>query len=327
MPELRRGTRGVSVPQLVATIGPASLSFVAAVRAAGATAFRLNASHVDTTVLGETLRAIRRDAPGQPVIVDLQGAKMRLGSFRPVDIAAGERVRFSLRADGGLPVPHREFFEQTKTGETIGIDDGRLRFTVASRGAAVIETIALNDGRLQPRKGVNLVEHPVELRELTGADREAIRVSRDAGVNDFAFSFMTDGREAAWLRSSAPGCRVTGKVERREAAASLDAIASRVDSVWICRGDLAVQLGDAALARAVAAVDPRRLAVPALMAGQVLEHLTHHPFATRSEVCHLFDLLARGYEGVVLSDESAVGIDPVGAVRTAARLLAELSCG
>jgi pyruvate kinase len=114
---------------------------------------------------------------------------------------------------------------------------------------------------------------------------------------------------------------VIGKVERREAVDALGAIAERVEAVWICRGDLGSQLGPTALARFVGTVDPRRLPAPVLMAGQVLEHLTDHPEPTRSEVCHLFDLVARGYAGIVLSDETAIGADPVRAVSTAARLL------
>ncbi len=142
------------------------------------------------------------------------------------------------------------------------------------------------------------------------------------GAAALAFSFMFDGTEAAWLRHAAPGCGVVGKVERQEALDSLDDIAASVDAVWICRGDLGAQLGPAALARGVAALDPVRVPVPVLMAGQVLEHLTRHAQPTRSEVCHLFDLVARGFAGIVLSDETAIGDDPVHAVATAADLLA-----
>jgi pyruvate kinase len=128
--------------------------------------------------------------------------------------------------------------------------------------------------------------------------------------------------EADWLRAVAPASLVIGKIERAEAVSNLGTIATRVDAVWICRGDLGAQLGPGALARSVAAVAPSSLSVPVLMAGQVLEHLTSHPEPTRSEVCHLFDLVARGYAGIVLSDETAIGCDPVHAVSTAASLLA-----
>jgi pyruvate kinase len=77
------------------------------------------------------------------------------------------------------------------------------------------------------------------------------------------------------------------------------------------------------MARWVGSLHPAELRIPVLMAGQVLEHLTSHSEPTRSEVCHLFDLIERGYSGVVLSDETAVGHDPEQAVRTAATLLRE----
>ena len=76
------------------------------------------------------------------------------------------------------------------------------------------------------------------------------------------------------------------------------------------------------MAQFVSTIAPRSLPVPVLMAGQVLEHLTRHEHPTRSEVCHLFDLAARGYAGIVLSDETAIGADPTHAVSVAASLLA-----
>jgi pyruvate kinase len=94
-----------------------------------------------------------------------------------------------------------------------------------------------------------------------------------------------------------------------------------VDALWVCRGDLGEQLGPAALARFVGSFSPADLPRPVLMAGQVLEHLTEHAEPTRSEVCHLFDLWQRGYAGVVLSDETAIGRRPAHAVARAASLV------
>ena len=119
-------------------------------------------------------------------------------------------------------------------------------------------------------------------------------------------------------------CRATpvvAKVERLEAVDALADIAGRVDAVWVCRGDLGEQLGPGALARFVGSLSPADLPCPVLMAGQVLEHLTEHAEPTRSEVCHLYDLVARGYAGIVLSDETAIGEHPARAVRQAAALV------
>lgn len=307
--------------QLVATLGPASLSLARALAAAGATAFRLNASHLDAAALRDALATIRRLAPQSEIVVDLQGAKMRLGLFAARPVAAGERLVFALDGHTGLALPHREFFVQAQPGDTISVDDGRLRFRVAACADERLDAVALNAGLLQPRKGVNVLEHPIALAGLTCADRDALDAVRGFDVRRFAFSFMQDGREARWLREVDAGCRVVGKIERREAIERLDAVARAVDEIWICRGDLGAQLGEAALARFVAGLEPPSLPVPVLMAGQVLEHLTQHADPTRSEVCHLFDLVARGYAGIVLSDETAIGADPVRAVSTARSLL------
>jgi pyruvate kinase len=247
---------------------------------------------------------------------------MRVELREPRLVTCGQVVRLSMTIDGDVQVPHAELFAQAQVGDTLSVDDGRIRFDVVRAAPDGLDARALNDGLLSSRKGLNIEQHPVRLDGLPPRDADASAVAERLGASALAFSFMLDGTEAAWLRRAAPGCRVVGKVERREALAHLDEIARRVDAIWICRGDLGAQLGPAALARNVAAIDPADVRVPVLMAGQVLEHLTQHPEPTRSEVCHLFDLVARGFAGIVLSDETAIGHDPVHAVATAAALLA-----
>ena len=223
--------------QLVATIGPASASLAPQLAAAGATAFRLNASHLDASALSDALGRLKRECPGAPVVVDLQGAKMRLALPRPHEVGAGARVRFSFAPGGDLHVPHVELFEQARTGDVLSADDGRVRFDIERAGARGFDARALNGGVLRPRAGVNLERHPVRLSGLTPLDAQACRVAAQGGAAALAFSFMLDGTEAAWLRHAAPRCAVVGKIERREALDRLDGIAARVNAVWICRGD------------------------------------------------------------------------------------------
>jgi pyruvate kinase len=310
--------------QLVATLGPASMHLAGALAQAGATAFRLNASHSTPERLRQALEAIDAAAPGAPVVVDLQGAKMRLGAFAERAIAPGEPVVFAL--EGGeasdIPLPHPELFAALSPGAVLSADDDRLHFRVERCSAGRVEAVALEGGPLRPRKGVNLLDHPVAQADLSAADCAFVAAARSRAA--FAFSFMKDGREAAWLRGRAPGAAVIGKIERREAAEGLAAIASAVDAAWICRGDLGAQLGLAKMASFVASVRPPALPCPILLAGQVLEHLTRGGEVTRSEACHLWDLIDRGYAGVVLSDETAVGVDPVRAVAAAAALIGEM---
>jgi pyruvate kinase len=308
--------------QIVATLGPSSLDLSAQLWRAGATAFRLNASHFDINELAGIAAAVRRELPEIPLVVDLQGAKMRLGVFPECAISRGDRVRFSLgAAKQTIPIPHRELFSAVEAGDTLSCDDGRLRLRVEAVAGEIIDAVALSAGPLLPRKGVNVLEHPVALADLTATDQACITATRHLGRTAYAFSFIKDGPEAAWIRRREPHCTVAGKIERREAVENIDRIARAVDALWICRGDLMAQMGAAAMARWVSGCNPRLVPCPVLMAGQVLEHLTFHAEPTRSEVCHLHDLVGRGYAGFVLSDETAIGRDPAGAVRALRSLL------
>jgi pyruvate kinase len=275
--------------------------------------------------LTAAIRQVREQLPAQPIVVDLQGAKMRVGRFPRRRVRVGERVAFRLAAEGdaqgAVPVPHPELFRAAQVGELLRCDDDRLRFEVTETTGASLWSRCAVEGTLEPRRAINLQDHPVDLEALCQIDRD--QLARTAAVDNlsFAFSFMKDGREAAWVRECAPASPVIGKIERREAIDGLATIASQVDGLWICRGDLGAQLGQAALARAVAHLRPDGVDVPVLMAGQVLEHLTEHATPTRSEVCHLYDLLQRGFDGIVLSDETAIGTDPVRAVEIASQLI------
>lgn len=311
--------------RIVATLGPASFDLAAGLAVAGATAFRLNASHMTPVELEDVLQRLRTALPRFLIVVDLQGAKMRFGEFEKRTVRARERLRIFLYPEGqdALPLPHPELFRSVSVGDRLSCDDGRLVLIVRDAGDDAIEAECLSGGELRPRKGINLVDHPVVLEDLIPWDVQHIeRAARYPPVS-FACSFMRDGSEAGWIRSRAVDCPVIGKVERRAALTRLESIAEQVDELWICRGDLGSQLGAAELARWVGDFQPGGLGVPVLMAGQVLEHLTSHPEPTRSEVCHLYDLVRRGYAGIVLSDETAIGADPVGAVSQARALLRE----
>jgi len=310
-------------PRIVATLGPASFDLASALAEAGATAFRLNASHMTPGKLESILQRLQVILPRVPVIVDLQGAKMRLGEFEKRSVRRGDRLRFAKDSDAGnaLPLPHPELFRVVAIGEMLSCDDDRLRLIVREAGEGVLEAECLTDGELRPCKGVNLLDHPVVLEDLTARDRQHIECAAKYPLVSFACSFMRDGSEARWIRSRANGCPVVGKVERRAALERLESITAQVDELWICRGDLGSQLGVAEMARWVGGFSPGKLRVPVLMAGQVLEHLTSHPEPTRSEACHLYDLVERGYAGIVLSDETAIGMDPVRALSQARALL------
>lgn len=311
---------------LVATLGPSSLPCAQAVVAAGATRLRLNGSHMTAASVDQALRQIRREVPDVPVVLDLQGAKMRLGHFAERSLSAGDDLVLTLDPENdGIPLPHPELFRALRTGDTLRCDDDRVRLRVMVVTPERINVRALHRGTLRPRKGVNVMEHPVELDGLTPSDAEQIEVAgAHAGVQ-LACSFVRDGRELGWVAARAPGAHLIAKVERQESIDQLNELEAAADELWICRGDLGAQIGLGPLARWLHGFVPGERGKPFLIAGQVLEHLTRHASATRSEVCHLFDLLSRGYAGVVLSDETAIGHDPRNAVAIATSLLRDFA--
>lgn len=315
----------------MATTGPQSFGQESSLCEAGATRIRLNASHLAPVEVFEHVARITSLSPSIQCVIDLQGAKMRLSRMVPLAVTQGQTLRLTLdahEARAELPdskravyVPHRELFEQVQSGELLSVDDGRLELCVTEKSATTLTVTCAGSHLIESRKGINRQSHPVELDDLGPDDQSVLQLCRALSNVSYAVSFASHGREANWVKSRIKDAHVTLKVERSEAINSLHQLARHADELWICRGDLGAQLGYRNLGQAIRAIEPKSLGIPVLMAGQVLQHLTYHNEPTRSEICHADDLLARGYAGYVLSDETAIGRDPVNATRWARRLL------
>jgi pyruvate kinase len=155
---------------IVATLGPASCASPEALVAAGASRLRLNASHMSPESLRLVIDRVREGLPTTPIVVDLQGAKMRLGSFEARSVEQGETIRFTLEGDDPttVPLPHPEIFGAVREGQTLSLDDDRIHLTILAHDATSIDARASEEALLRPRKGINLVDHPVELRGRRG---------------------------------------------------------------------------------------------------------------------------------------------------------------
>ena len=180
-----------------------------------------------------------------------------------------------------------------------------------------------------PNKGITLpgVQFRVEL--LSSKDRAIFERTRALPGARFAISYVRDAAEMRRYNSllSTPERKPGGappyliaKLERPSALEEVTGICAACDEVWLCRGDLGAEMGLPGMAQAAHVFQSgvRSVSKPALLAGQVFEYMTTHAAPTRSEVCCLYDALQAGYQGVVLSDEAAVGRYPVESVRAAA---------
>ncbi len=321
--------------QIIATLGPASAEPVLwqQMLAAGTSCFRLNTSHLSVVELDgwlERLAAFRAGGSANfGVTLDLQGSKWRVGQFPAFDLLAGQSIDLILASETGradcLPVPHADFFGAAETsGGEIVLNDAKSRMVIEAVGADWLRARVVLGGRISAHKGVTFDRS--DFRKETLNEKDRLIVGRTSGVEwvDYALSYVRDGQEMRAYRAALGSeARLVAKLERRPTLDDVEQVATQSAAVWLCRGDLGAELGlvgMAAAAHRFAAQVPH-LPCPAFLAGQVLEHMTAHPTPTRAEICGIYDAIQAGYRGVVLSDETAIGVNPVQAVSACSSVL------
>lgn len=318
--------------RIVVTLGPASAgeSTWQALLAAGATAFRLNTSHLTLPQLRVWVARLAAFlAPLEPrprLILDLQGSKWRLGQFPACELKPGQQVELVSAAStdrpNRLPVPHPDFFEAaaSSSGE-ITLNDARVRLALESSSPDSLTARVIQGGKLVSNKGITFTASDYRRERLSQKDQSILAETQPLAFVRYALSYVKDEVEMARYRTLiGPSAYLIAKLERQPAVDQAQQIGAAADELWLCRGDLGAELGPPAMAETVYRFSARvsESTKPVLLAGQVLEHMTGQPSPTRSELCYLHDALIRGYQGVVLSDETAVGQYPVESCRAAA---------
>ncbi|MBN8294126.1 pyruvate kinase [Rhodobacter sp. NTK016B] len=317
--------------KIVATLGPAS-SDMATIRAlfdAGADVFRLNmshGSHAEIAARHAIVRQIEKDT-GRPIalLADLQGPKLRVGTFAvgAVELEEGERFRFDLDETEGdhkrVTLPHPEIFAALKPGASLLVNDGKIRLKVEDCGEDYADCIVVVGGVISNRKGVNVPDVVLPLRALSDKDKADLEFVCDLGVDWLALSFVQRPEDVEEARELARGrAAILAKIEKPAAVNCFDDIAAVSDGIMVARGDLGVELP-------VHAVPPiqkrlvrrsRALAKPVIVATQMMESMIESPMPTRAEVSDVATAIYEGADAVMLSAESAAGNYPVEAVRT-----------
>ncbi|HSV68694.1 MAG TPA: pyruvate kinase [Methylibium sp.] len=325
--------------KIVATLGPASTdrATIEALFDAGADVFRLNfshGSHDDHRRRLDTLRAIERER-GRPigVLLDLQGPKLRIGTFAdgPVRLAAGAPFRLDLdRERGGdasrVALPHPEIFAALVAGAELLLDDGRVRLRVERCGADFADTRVIDGGTLSDRKGVNVPGVVLPLSALTDKDRRDLDFGLGLGVDWVALSFVQRPEDIVEVQRLVQGrAAIVAKLEKPAAIDRLEAIVEASDAVMVARGDLGVELP----AEQVPAIQKRIVRVcralgkPVIVATQMLESMVAAPVPTRAEASDVATAIYDGADAVMLSAESASGGYPVESVRMMDRIIVQ----
>ena len=278
--------------------------------------FRLNSSHMNYDDLNVWLQRLNNifDYVGHeiPVVVDLQGSKMRIGKYN-ASSSIPDKVILTLGTDSSssseIPVPHEVLFRVLNSGDIIYLNDAKIILRVDTVEVGRVRATTLQNGPLSSNKGLNRKNHPVPFHKLTEKDLSMIEQSKKYSFVEYAFSFVHDGTEIDKIRPFIDNHKIIAKIERTEAVDNIEAIDKKFDEIWLCRGDLGAQAGIFKLGylQDVFVSKIKNLKNECFLAGQVLEHMTKFPEPTRSEIVHLYDTGKNGFKGIVLSDETAIG--------------------
>lgn len=309
--------------KIIATIGPKSSSpqMISGLHRVGVAAFRLNCSHIETSDLAAAIRDVRKNAPGAAVLVDIRGPKMRYGGADR-DLQRGTDVSLSMRelglgsGDDATPVDLCE-------GHRVFLDDGRIQTRVVSLEGDELKVSVVAGGKLKRGKGVNLPDSSVAGSVLSAKDRADLDVARAAAVDIVAVSFVQRPEDIEEVRALLGGSTlVFAKIERPQALNVIDEICRVSDGVMAARGDLGVELPyeEVPLAQRKIAHAALTSGTMSICATEMLESMTQSSRPTRAEVSDVAAAVRDGFDAVMLSGETAIGVDPVGAVRAMARI-------
>ena len=316
--------------KILATLGPASSdpAVIEKLFRAGADVFRINMSHTGHDRLATMVADIRaiEARMGRPIgiLADLQGPKLRLGSFAggPVDVPGG--ATFTLDADPTpgdatrVHLPHPEILAAVEPGHHLLIDDGKVKLRCTDkRGATAIVCTVEVAGRLSDRKGVSLPDTDLPIGALTEKDRADLDAALQQNVDWIALSFVQRPDDLAEVRKIAKGrAGIMAKIEKPQAIERLGEIIELADAIMVARGDLGVEMPleqVPALQKRISRVC-RKHGKPVVVATQMLESMINAPVPTRAEVSDVAIAVYEGSDAIMLSAESAAGKYPVEAV-------------
>ena len=331
--------------KIVATLGPASSDPLVLQRmlAAGVDVVRFNFSHGSAEdhlrrarLVREAARAVRREVA---IMADLQGPKIRVGKFEhgQADLVAGSRfvldAACELGNDERCGLDYKDLPRDVKPGDVLLLADGLIVLDVERVAGSAIETVVRIGGVLSNNKGINKQGGGLSAPALTAKDVRDIDTAMECGADYVAVSFVknrTDvemARQLATIAGAKYGTRpqVISKIERAEAISRLTEILDASDGIMVARGDLAVEIGNAA----VPALQKRLIKMAraanklTITATQMMESMIVNAVPTRAEVSDVANAVLDGTDAVMLSAETAAGKYPVETVEAMAAIVAE----
>lgn len=333
--------------KIVCTIGPASSSVPILTRMikAGMNVARLNFSHgsyKDHASLIKHVHAASKKA-GQRVAIlqDLQGPKIRAGELPEggIKLSKGQSITFSTEAkeyqtNGPIPVTYAQMHKDVKAGDRMLMDDGLIEAECERvRGRTITAKVKVG-GDLKSHKGINLPDTHISQSPFTKKDHEDLMFGLEQGIDWVALSFVNSREVVDKVRNIISAkCRslhcvppkIIVKIERKQALDNFVEILDAADGIMLARGDLGIEIPfeEVPIIQKEFIEVCRQTGKPIIVATHMMDSMTENRRATRAEVSDVANAVIDHADGVMLSQESAVGAYPVVAVQSMALIIRE----
>ncbi|MET0763236.1 MAG: pyruvate kinase [Blastococcus sp.] len=325
--------------KIVCTLGPATSSQeqITSLVEAGMDVARLNFSHgahADHEVAYHRVReASNRTGHAVAILADLQGPKIRLGTFAegPVVWETGSQVCITVLDVPGtakrVSTTYKNLADDVQVGDRLLVDDGKLSLTVAGVEGPDVFCLVVEGGEVSNNKGLSLPGVSVSVPALSEKDEQDLRFALHLSVDFIALSFVRSPADVDLvrdiMRQEDIEVPVIAKLEKPEAVENLEEIVEAFDGIMVARGDLGVELPleQVPLVQKRAIQVARERGKPVIVATQMLESMITNSRPTRAEASDVANAVLDGADAVMLSGETSVGAHPVGAVRTMERII------
>ncbi|MFW9844157.1 MAG: pyruvate kinase [Candidatus Thorarchaeota archaeon] len=315
--------------KIVCTIGPASKSekVLAKMIDAGMDVARLNFSHEDHKTAKVTFDTIRSVDDTVPILFDLQGPKIRIGEMKePVILQTGAEFILSTDEFVGdstrVSISHKELPTDVKKGNIIALNDGIVRLRVKSIKGTEVITEVIHGGPISSRKGANIPGIKLSCMVPTEEDLRDLDIAAELEPDLVALSFVTGADDVKKLREAMDSkglenTTIISKIEHTLAIKNFDEILKESDGVMIARGDLGIEvpIEEVPILQRSMIRRANIWAKPSIVATHMLESMTKEVMPTRAEVSDVAHAVLERADAVMLSGETAVGVDPVGVVK------------
>jgi pyruvate kinase len=324
--------------KIVATLSDrrCDVPFLTELHRAGMDVVRLNTAHQSPEGSLKVIRNVREVSDHIAIMIDTKGPEVRTTpTSGEIVLAKGDLVTFRGDPDKestreGVYVSYRGFVDEVPVASRILIDDGYLELLVRQRKGDALICEALNDGRIEGRKSVNVPMVSFNLPALSQKDRDYIRFAVEQEVDFIAHSFVRSKEDVLAIQSildelQSP-IKIIAKIENQEGVDHIGEILDHVYGVMVARGDLAIEIPYERVPGIQKMLINKCISCrkPVIIATQMLDSMIRNPRPTRAEVSDIANAIYSKTDAIMLSGETASGLYPLEAVTTMATVAAEV---